>query len=248
MRIAIIDDDAALAARLSGELGRNGWSCRLHADGGQFISRLHRESYDACIVGLAAQQASQAIDLLRSIRSAVAIQVPVIGLAARYDEQFVIDALEAGADDIVVKPPRIGELRARLNARWRRHAQGPGPGHSFSYDRFRFDLQLQQVRMRDRPVELTQKEFQLALLLLRHVGTPLSRSHIREVVWGRDSEVPSRTMDTHVSRVRSKLALRPGDGYLLAPVYGFGYRLEHLHPESDTRIAQALASPSPQPA
>jgi DNA-binding response OmpR family regulator len=68
----------------------------------------------------------------------------------------------------------------------------------------------------------------LAVLLLRNLGKPLSRGHIREAVWGRDSEIPSRTMDTHVSRVRTKLGLRPESDYLLAPVYSFGYRLEHL--------------------
>ena len=96
------------------------------------------------------------------------------------------------------------------------------------HDRFRFDLQLQQAWNDGVPVEMTHKEFLLALLLMRHLGNPLSRGHIREVVWGRDSEIPSRTMDTHVSRVRSKLGLRPELGYLLAPVYSYGYRLEHL--------------------
>jgi DNA-binding response OmpR family regulator len=245
MRIAIIDEDAALAARLCGELARNGWFCRPHPDGRQFISQLHRESYDACIVGLATRS-PQCLDLLKAIRSSLAIHVPVIGLAQQDDEQGVIDALEAGADDIVVKPPRIGELRARLNARWRRHAGVPGAGHAFRYDRFLFDLKRQEARMRDLPVDLTQKEFQLALLLLRHIGTPLSRSHIREIVWGRDTEVPSRTMDTHVSRVRAKLSLRPDSGYLLAPVYGFGYRLEHLSSGPDPRVAPVLEAASPR--
>jgi len=72
--------------------------------------------------------------------------------------------------------------------------------------------------------------------------TPLSRGHIREAVWGRDSEVPSRTMDTHVSRVRSKLTLRPESGYLLAPVYSYGYRLERLRSEDDEQPAPAPAA------
>jgi len=78
------------------------------------------------------------------------------------------------------------------------------------------------------PITMTQKEFQLALLLLANIGKALSRSDIREAVWGRNCDVPSRTLDTHVSRVRSKLGLRPSSGYLLAPLYSFGYRLENL--------------------
>jgi DNA-binding response OmpR family regulator len=77
-------------------------------------------------------------------------------------------------------------------------------------------------------VELTQKEFDLALLFFRNIGRPLSRAYIREAVWASDAEIASRTMDTHVSRVRSKLLLRPENGFRLAPVYSYGYRLEQL--------------------
>ena len=183
------------------------------------------------------------------VRSRVPISVPVMCLSSRDGERCVIEALDAGADDIVVKPARIGELRARLKARWRRHAAGPGGEDAFRYDRFHFDLKLHRVRMREHAVELTQKEFQLALLLLRNVGRPLSRSHIREVVWGRDSEVPSRTMDTHVSRVRAKLGLRPESDYLLAPVYSYGYRLEHLSGGADRGATPSVQlSTSPQSA
>jgi DNA-binding response OmpR family regulator len=68
-------------------------------------------------------------------------------------------------------------------------------------------------------------------MLFRNAGRPLSRSHIREVVWGRDIEIPSRTMDTHISRIRSKLELRPEHGFRLVPVYSYGYRLDPMGQE-----------------
>jgi DNA-binding response OmpR family regulator len=166
----------------------------------------------------------------------VPTNVPVLFLTARDAEHDVIEALEAGADDFLVKPARLGELQARLRALARRLTRRTPIADSFEHDRFRFDLKLQQAWSDGSAVDLTQKEFLLAILLLRNLGKPLSRGHIREIVWGRDSEVPSRTMDTHVSRVRTKLRLRPESGYLLAPVYSYGYRLEHL--------AQAVAVPS----
>jgi two-component system, OmpR family, response regulator RegX3 len=227
MRIAIIDDDVALASSVSTALARNGWTCRSHADGRSFIATLHRESYDAYIVDWGLPDMS-GLDVLRAIRTRVPVTVPVLFLTARDAEHDVIEALEAGADDFVVKPARIGELQARLRALWRRNSRPPDAPDTYEYDRFRFELKLQRAWVDGAPVDLTQKEFMLAVLLLRNLGKPLSRGHIREVVWGRDSEIPSRTMDTHVSRVRSKLGLRPERQYLLAPVYSYGYRLEHL--------------------
>jgi len=77
-------------------------------------------------------------------------------------------------------------------------------------------------------LDVTHKEFALALLFFRNMGRPLSRAYIHEAVWQRDTALPSRTMDTHVSRVRNKLQLKPEHGYRLVPVYSYGYRLEKL--------------------
>jgi DNA-binding response OmpR family regulator len=79
-------------------------------------------------------------------------------------------------------------------------------------------------------IEVTHKEFYLALLFFRNIGRPLSRAYIHEAVWIRETALPSRTMDTHVSRVRNKLQLRPENGFRLVPVYSYGYRLEKLGP------------------
>jgi DNA-binding response OmpR family regulator len=227
MRIAIIDDDTVLFSSITSALARNGWACRTHPDGRSFVATLHRESCDAYIVDWGLPDMS-GLDVLRAIRTRVPATVPVLCLTARDTEQDVIEALEAGADDFVVKPARIGELQARLRALWRRNSRFPDTPDTYEYDRFRFELKLQRAWVDGESVDLTQKEFLLSLLLLRNLGKPLSRGHIREVVWGRDSEIPSRTMDTHVSRVRTKLGLRPERHYLLAPVYSYGYRLEHL--------------------
>jgi DNA-binding response OmpR family regulator len=79
-----------------------------------------------------------------------------------------------------------------------------------------------------KPVDVTRKEFDLALLFLRNLGRPLSRTLIVETVWAGHPLQTSRTMDTHVSRVRNKLGLIPEQGYRLSPVYGYGYRLDEI--------------------
>ena len=96
------------------------------------------------------------------------------------------------------------------------------------FGQYVFETRSARLTIAGELVELTQKEFDLALLLFRNLGRPLSRAYILEAVWSRDIEIPSRTMDTHISRVRSKLHLRPENGFRLAPVYSYGYRLEQM--------------------
>jgi len=108
---------------------------------------------------------------------------------------------------------------ARSNLVW--HKTSTLPEHP---NGMRFVLQLKDGSV----IDVTQKEFYLALLFFRNIGRPLSRAYIHESVWVRETAVPSRTMDTHVSRVRNKLALRPENGFRLVPVYSYGYRLEKL--------------------
>lgn len=96
------------------------------------------------------------------------------------------------------------------------------------FGRHEFLIGRSQVEIEGRSMTLTQKEFELALLFFRHVGRPLSRAYIHETVWSSDAELSSRTLDTHVSRVRNKLELTPASGYRLVPVYSFGYRLEKI--------------------
>lgn len=240
MRIAIIEDDKAVSSQLVYSLTVEGDTCHIFGDAELFINALPRESFDACIVDLMLP-GMDGKTLVRRLRERKN-PVPILVLTANDSEDDVISALDAGADDYLVKPARAGELRARLKALVRRAGQHSPQEAIFEYDRFRFDLQRQTVQDTGRAVELTQKEFQLALLFLSNIGKPLSRGHIREAVWGRDSEVPSRTMDTHVSRVRSKLTLRPESGYLLAPVYSYGYRLEQLRDDDGNGAAYQPSS------
>ena len=91
-----------------------------------------------------------------------------------------------------------------------------------------FDTHAGRVSIAGNPIETSQKEFDLALLLFRNMGRPLSRAYILEEVWFRDLNLPSRTLDTHVSRLRTKLQLQRRRTYQLAPVYSYGYRLKKI--------------------
>lgn len=103
-----------------------------------------------------------------------------------------------------------------------------------------FEPATYRVHYGEHSVALTSKEFALALLLFRHLGRPLSRAYLQESIWGPESEdaLPTRTIDTHIARLRSKLQLKPEQGFRLATVYGYGYQLEQLDARQNTIIAK----------
>jgi DNA-binding response OmpR family regulator len=227
MRIAIIQHDKSIVSQLVDTLSGDGHRCLPFSEPTAFLQSLAWEAFDACIIDH--QQAGvDSKHLLRKIRECRP-PIPALVLTVRGAEQETAGCFDNGNNDFQVKPLQAGELRARLTALMRREMTPEAEaGAVFAYDRFEFNLKTLEVRASSVPIMMTQKEFQLALLLMGNIGKALSRGDIREAVWGRNTEVPSRTLDTHVSRVRTKLGLRPGSGYLLTPLYSFGYRLENL--------------------
>lgn len=233
-RIALVEDDVTQRQAALIQLEESGMMVKAFGTPREFFFALERESFDLAILdwGLPEMSGPEVLAKMRTAGNTM----PVLFVTARDAEEDVVRALDNGADDYLVKPLRGKELVARIMAVLRRANPGVVETRFFEFDRFRFDLKgmklVDDAQASDmKEIELTHKEFNLALLLLRNIGKPLSRSHIREAVWGRGSEVPSRTMDTHVSRVRTKLRLRPEAGFLLAPVYSYGYRLEHVQVE-----------------
>jgi DNA-binding winged helix-turn-helix (wHTH) protein len=117
----------------------------------------------------------------------------------------------------MVKPVRLAEFKARVGALLRR-AYPNDAQDVLEFGRFRF-LPRRGLEMDGKPVELKAREYELALFLFQNMGRLLSRDHLREVIWGHSAEVISRSLDTHVSRLRSLLDLRPANGYMITAVW-----------------------------
>lgn len=161
-----------------------------------------------------------------------ATAIPVLLLAG--DDVTELAALAEYAGRRLIesefKPLRRHALAARVTLLLQRAYPGHDERQVQQFGDYRFETPAHVVTHAGVPVTLTQKEFALALLLFSSLGRPLSRVTLLESVWGAedDNGVPTRTIDTHISRVRSKLALKPENGYRLSTVYGYGYQLERL--------------------
>lgn len=227
MRIAVLDDDRTQTDLVCQVLSASGHSCVPFQSGKEILLQLRRDNFDMLIIDWQVPDLSGA-DVLRWVREKLPPSLPVLFMTSRSSEDDIVAGLAAGADDYMIKPIRRGELVARVQALLRRAYPTQTVVEQIRFSQYVFEPRTGRLTVDGQSAELTQKEFDLALLLFRNLGRPLSRAYILEAVWLRDIEIPSRTMDTHISRVRTKLQLRPENGFRLAPVYSYGYRLEQV--------------------
>lgn len=227
MNIALLDDDRRQAELIGQVLAADGHLCAAHDHGQDLLAHLRRAPDDMLIIAWQVADRSGA-EVLHWIREKLAPGFPVLLLASTAHPEDIDAALAAGVDDYQVLPLRRAELRTRVQALLRRAYPQQAPRPWITFGRYAFETHDGKLSRDGHAIDVTRKEFDLALLLFQHLGRPLSRATILEAVWGHESDIPSRTMDTHVSRVRTKLALRPENGFRLAPVYSYGYCLERI--------------------
>lgn len=230
MRIAALEDDADQALVITTclrDAGHEVHEFRRTAELKLFCSR---ESADLFVLdwNVPDQTGEQFLHWLRKER---ADDTPAIFLTSRDTEEDIVAGLDAGADDFIIKPASPRVLLSRIDAVMRRAKSVTAPA-IMEFAPYRIDTVKNEISLRGEVVELTEKEYALAFFLFRNLGRLLSRGHMFEAVWGRNPDVPTRTVDTHVSRVRSKLQVRPENGFRIVPTYSFGYRLEQLDASS----------------
>lgn len=227
MRIAVLDKERSQADLICQVLGAAGHVCHGFQQGKDLLAQLRKDSYDMLIFDW--QVADLAgTELVRRAREKLPAGAPLLFLAGSTGEDDIVAGLAAGADDYMIKPLRRSELVARAQALLRRAYPAQNSAEQIQFGPYVFETRPGRLLKDGDVLDVTHKEFHLALLFFRNIGRPLSRAYIHEAVWLRDTALPSRTMDTHVSRVRNKLQLKPENGYRLAPVYSYGYRLEKL--------------------
>ena len=227
MRIALLEDDRDQIALLRGWLEGAGHGLHAYERGRDFLRDVARESFDVFLLDWMIPDKS-GTEVLTWIRANLKERVPVLFVTARDSEEDIVSVLQSGADDYLVKPLRKLELLARIQAVLRRARPSGGAEEAADYGEYHIDAARRRITRHGEEIDLTQKDFDLAVFLFRNQGRLLSRNHLFEAVWGKSTEINSRTIDTHVSRLRTRLGLAPENGWRLASVYQHGYRLERL--------------------
>ena len=228
MRIALLEDDQDQADLVCTWLKAAGHGCHVYMLGKDLVREAQRETFDLFLLDWEVPGMSGA-DVLLWIRANIAEPVPVLFVTARQREEDIVHALSNGADDYMVKPLGKLELLARIDALARRARAGQRPDEGvLDFGRLSVDCRSRPVRLDGPVVTMTQKDYELTVFLLRNVGRLLSRGYIMQAVWGQTADLNTRTVDTHVSRIRGKLQLTPEYGWRLSAVYQHGYRLEQV--------------------
>ena len=229
MRIAVLDHDPAQCDFLCQVLGLAGHACQAFHTGTDLLVQLRKDSHDMLILDWRVADLCGA-EVVRRARETLPADAPVMFLATSSSsgQDDIAAGLAAAADDYMIKPLRRGETLARVQALLRRAYPDQEACEPLQFGKYVFEIRPGRLLLEGAALAVTHKEFSLALLFFRNLGRPLSRAYIHDAVWMCDTALPSRTMDTHVSRVRSKLRLTPENGFRLAPVYSYGYQLEKL--------------------
>lgn len=229
MRIGVLEDDETDLEAILQVTNRPDYSLTSFSRSAALMSALRRETFDLLILDWGLPDRS-GLDVIRWVRMNTDQPPPMLMVTSRNEDADIVEGLAAGADDFLSKPISPAVLGARIEALLRRAYPVQTRGGSEELAGYVFDSFTLTVRFDGQSVELTSKEFELAHLLFRNLHRALARSYLVEAVWGGDPNVNSRSLDVHISRVRTKLALRPERGFRLVPVYSYGYRLETLTP------------------
>ncbi len=223
MNFAVIEDSRSQAEVLKALLKSEGHQVEVFAEGQACIDALKSRSFDFFIVDWTLPDIG-GDEVLRQIREHCGWDVPVVFCTARTEEEDAADILRLGADDYIPKPIRYMEFMARIQALLRRR-KVVRPSH-LRYGHIEVDLQGRRIHLGGAEVDLTQREFDLAVVFLQNIGRVLPREELLSSVWVREAGVDTRTVDTHTSRLRKKLGLAGESGLMLTSVYGQGYRLD----------------------
>ena len=234
MRIGLLEDDLSQIELISLWAKETGDQLQAYTTGKSFREAINNENFDLLVLDWHLPDTT-GIDELDWLRTEKDSSIPVIFITSRDSEDSVVEALDHGADDYMVKPVKKGVTLARIKALQRRNVIGKAAGEVEAqavadtgievYEPYEINQAERRISVNGEEAKLTNKEFELASYLFRNAGCLVSRDFLLESIWGTRADLNTRTVDTHVSRIRSKLGINPAAGWQLSSIYQRGYRL-----------------------
>ena len=225
MKILVVDDEKLLVKGIKFNLENEGYTVDAGYDGDDAVNMARTGGYDLIILDLMmpGKDGLQAAQEIRSFST-----VPIIMLTARSERSDLLMGFESGADDYVTKPFDILELKARVRALLRRasvSSSASAGGGVLQRGHITVDEQRRSAWKDGQSVELTLKEFDLILFLMKNPGRVFSRENLLDLVWGYEYQGDTRTVDVHIRRLREKLELDPAHPDYIITKWGVGYYL-----------------------
>jgi DNA-binding response OmpR family regulator len=223
--IAVVEDDLAFASEMEEFLGAAGYTVSSYDSSQKFLAALRQSECDLLIVDWSIPDLS-GIEVLEYIRK-FHPDMPAIMLTARAENIDIVRGLEAGADDYVAKPVDRAVLAQRIKSLLRRSkGEVKNVSENVILGRYLLRPSTSTIYLGDEEIVVPKREFDMAMLFFTNPNRLLSRQYLAATLWGKVVDYQSRTIDTHVARLRKNLKLDPTSGISLNALYGFGYTLQ----------------------
>ncbi len=224
-KILIVEDEKDIGRMLEYNLGKEGYKTVLCRDGEEAVGLVRKEKPSLIVLDLMLP-GMDGFEICKIVKSDEKLKtIPIIMLTAKAQESDKVIGLELGADDYVTKPFSPRELAARIRAVLRRGQEAGQIAEVFKAGDLTVDFSRIEARVKDRPAELTAKEFELLKALIKAKGRVLSRDYLLDTIWGFEHalEIQTRTVDVHIRTLRKKLKT---EAKRITTVKSYGYRFE----------------------
>ena len=230
MKIVLVDSNVSFMSKLENLLKAAGFDCEKRVTQKtimDFVLQIETHEFTGVVIlgdGISGKPGSSLMERIRGVD----FSLPVLTICRPEAFATIFAAKIRAVSDYICLPLRSKELIARVGGLIRQAYPERVEEQTLRYGAYVFSPYPDRVNFRGNDIALTAKEYKLGRLFFEHIGKPLSRMTLSETVWNSEEDELSRTIDTHVSRVRNKLGLNEKNGFSLKQVYGFGYQLTAL--------------------
>lgn len=225
-KVLIADDNKQIVSILSEYCKKNNFTVNTVFDGEAALKEIEENEFDIILLDVMMPK-KDGFDVCRQVRTFS--NVPIIMITARGEDYEKIMGLEIGADDYIVKPFSPGEIIARINAILRRITpKNDESTKIFTFDNLEIDLNNFTVKINDEIISLTKKEIEILWTLATNQNKVFTRENLLDLIWGFDYFGESRTVDTHIKRLRAKLDNYKHEKWNIKTIWGVGYKFDIL--------------------